>query len=100
MEAVEITKEADLEQSARVLLSFGCGCVVITQSSRGCTVFHLQENQESQSGDQHLASTHQPAFYVEVSLAPPSSESDGYYHGIESHRQHRRWGCFCGWIPC
>jgi sugar/nucleoside kinase (ribokinase family) len=69
MEAAALTKENDLERSAKVLLSFGCKHVVITQSSHGCTVFQHPQNQQSQHEDQQLtasSSAHQPAFYVEV----------------------------------
>jgi sugar/nucleoside kinase (ribokinase family) len=66
MEASALSRGAgdNLERSAEVLLSYGCQHVVITQSARGCTVFHRKEGVQDLSNP--LPSTHQEAFYVQV----------------------------------
>jgi sugar/nucleoside kinase (ribokinase family) len=78
MEAAALARGAgdNLERSAEVLLGYGCQHVVITQSARGCTVFH--RNEGSQDLTTSLPSTHQDAFHVQVrqaQLNPPPHRS-------------------------
>lgn len=68
MEALALAREETIERAAEVLLGYGCKHVVITQSSRGCTVFQKLTVATDCILPETTVATHQNAFHVEVNL--------------------------------
>lgn len=67
MEILALAGQETTESAAEVMLGFGCSHVVITQSSRGCTVFHKSTAADMMT---KIQTTHHDAFNVEVNLCP------------------------------